>query len=97
MTVGVLCEPLSGRRWDTPAVAREVAARCDRWERRGLRAGDRVFLHFGNRLEFFAELLAIWRLGACAVPLDTRITTFEVELLLAAAAPELQAAPAYGD
>jgi acyl-CoA synthetase (AMP-forming)/AMP-acid ligase II len=29
-----------------------------------------VFLHYGNRPEFFADLLAIWRLGACAVPID---------------------------
>ena len=56
-------EPLTGRHWDAPAVTREVSARAARYRRGGLRTGDRVFLHFGNRLEFFAELLAIWRLG----------------------------------
>jgi len=59
LTVGQLVEPLTGRRWDAPAVTREVSARAARYRRLGLRPGDRVLLHFGNRLEFFAELLAI--------------------------------------
>lgn len=50
-------------------------------------AGDRVFLPFGNSLEFFAELLAIWKLGACAVPIDARLTAFEIKTLVAAAQP----------
>jgi len=84
---GHLVEALTGRSWDPATVTREVLARSARYERRGLRAGDRVFLHLGNRLEFFAELLAVWRLGGCAVPVDGRLTAFEVERLLAAASP----------
>jgi len=87
MTTGHLVEALTGRSWDPATVTREVLARSARYERRGFRAGDRVFLHLGNRLEFFAELLAIWRLGGCAVPMDGRLTAFEVDRLLAAAAP----------
>ena len=68
LTVGQLTEPLTGRRWDAPAVTREVSARSARYRRRGLRPGDRVLLHFGNRLEFFAELLAVWRLGRLRGP-----------------------------
>ena len=87
LTVGQLVEPVTGRRWDPPTTTREVAARSARYERRGLRPGHRVFLHFGNRLEFFAELLAVWRLGGCAVPVDGRLTRVELERLIAAAAP----------
>jgi acyl-CoA synthetase (AMP-forming)/AMP-acid ligase II len=86
VTTGHLVEPLTGRSWDPAAVTREVLARSVRYERRGLRPGDRVFLHLGNRLEFFAELLAVRRLGGCAVPVDGRLTAFEVERLRAAAA-----------
>ena len=68
-------------------MTRAVAARSARWTRRGLRPGDRVFLHSGNRLEFFAELLALWRLGACAVPLDPRLTRVELERLVEATSP----------
>ena len=89
LQVGNLTEPVSGRRWDRPAIAREVACRIARFQTHGLVRGDRVFLPFGNRLEFFAELLAIWRLGACAVPIDARLTPFEVANLVAAALPRL--------
>ncbi len=86
---GNLAEPVSGRRWDRAAISREVALRIARFQRHGLLRGDRVFLPFGNRLEFFAELLAIWRLGACAVPIDARLTPFEITTLVGAASPRL--------
>ena len=89
LQVGELTEPISGRRWDRGAIAREVALRIARFQRHGLARGDRVFLPFGNRLEFFAELLAIWRLGACAVPIDARLTAFEITTLVGAASPRL--------
>ena len=87
MQVGTLVDAVSGVRWDPAATGREVARRMRRFARLGLVRGDRVFLHFGNRPEFFAELLAVWRLGACAIPLDARLTAFEIETLAAAAQP----------
>ena len=87
LTVGQLVEPLTGRRWDAPAVTREASARAARYRRLGLRPGDRVLLHFGNRLEFFAELLAIWRLGGVAVPVDSTLTRIELERLVETVAP----------
>ena len=89
LQVGNLAEPISGRAWDRATVAREVALRVARFQSHGLARGDRVFLPFGNRLEFFAELLAVWRLGACAVPIDARLTAFEITTLVAAASPRL--------
>lgn len=89
LTVGSLVEPLSDRRWDAADVRREVARRVARFQTHGLSRDDRVFLLFGNRLEFFAELLAIWRMGACAVPIDARLTAFEIENLTRTATPRL--------
>ena len=89
LQVGNLAEPVSGRKWDHTAITREVACRIARFQAHGLVRGDRVFLPFGNRLEFFAELLAIWRLGACAVPIDARLTAFEITTLVNAARPRL--------
>ncbi|HEX4994092.1 MAG TPA: class I adenylate-forming enzyme family protein [Methylomirabilota bacterium] len=68
-------------------MTREVSARAARYRRRGLRPGDRVLLHFGNRLEFFAELLAVWRSGAVAVPVDGTLTRVELERLVETVAP----------
>ena len=85
--VGRLVDAVSGAAWEPPEVAGQVALRARRFARLGLARGDRVLVHFGNRREFFAELLAAWRLGACVVPLDARLTPFEVETLAAAARP----------
>jgi acyl-CoA synthetase (AMP-forming)/AMP-acid ligase II len=89
LQVGNLIEPFSGRRWDPAEIRRQVARRIARLQERGLTPRDRVFLPFGNRLEFFAELLAIWQLGGCAVPVDARLTAFEVENLTRVAKPRL--------
>ncbi len=84
-TVGTLTEPLSGRQWDPPEITRQVQLREAAFLSDGIQPGDRVLIHFGNSLEFFAELLAAWRVGACAVPVDARLTAFEVERLAVAA------------
>lgn len=89
LRLGALVEPLTKRRWEPELIATEMGRRIARFQRLGLARGDRVFLTFGNRLEFFAELLAIWRLGACAVPIDARLTAFEVTTLVQAARPRL--------
>lgn len=83
--VGPICEPLTGRRWDPGTAKAQVDRRVAGYRARGVGRGDRVLLGFGNRLEFFADLLALWRIGACAVPLDSRLTAFEIETLALAA------------
>jgi oxalate---CoA ligase len=89
LTVGNLIEPVGNRQWDRHEIGRQVGRRIARLRRHGVIRGDRVFLPFGNRLEFFAELLAIWRVGACAVPIDGRLTAFEVQTLIATTRPRL--------
>ncbi len=81
---GPLTEPLTGRHWDPAEIKRQVGLRIAAYQRLGLERGDRVLIQFGNRLEFFAELLAIWSLGACAIPVDSRLTAFELGKLMAA-------------
>jgi acyl-CoA synthetase (AMP-forming)/AMP-acid ligase II len=86
-TTGELAEPLTGRRWDRETVLRQVLSRVAHLQKRGMKPGDLVFIHHGNRLEVFADLLAIWNAGGCAVPIDARLTPFEVETLAGAARP----------
>lgn len=87
MPTGALTEPLSGRTWDPPTVEREILRRVLHYRALGVGPGDRVFLHNGNTLEFFGDLLAVWHLGACAVPVDSRLTAFEVETIVQAFEP----------
>jgi len=85
LSPGPLSEPLSGRRWSPAEIRTHVQQRVSRYRRLGLSPGDRVLVLFGNRLEFFADLLALWRLGCCAVPLDSRLTDYEICVLARAA------------
>jgi acyl-CoA synthetase (AMP-forming)/AMP-acid ligase II len=87
VAAGDLCEPLSGREWTGGAVRRQSRFRAGHYRAGGVGPGDLVFVHFGNTLEFFADLLALWSLGACVAPVDPRLTLFEVETLARAAAP----------
>jgi acyl-CoA synthetase (AMP-forming)/AMP-acid ligase II len=89
LNIGELVEPFGGRRWNKAEIHRQIALRVGRFQNLGLAPEDRVFLTFGNRLEFFAELLAVWKLGGCAIPIDARLTPFEVENLSRAASPKL--------
>ncbi len=82
---GNLMEPVSGRYWDKAEIREQVTQRGHACLAAGITSNDRVLIHFGNRLEFFAELLAIWQVGACAIPVDPRLTAYEVEKLATAA------------
>ena len=84
---GEISEPLSGRAWDRAAVRRQWQRRAAHYADAGIERGDLVFLHHGNTLEFFADLLAIWALGGCAAPVDPRLTAFEIEALARATHP----------
>ena len=89
LDVGTLHEPLTGRRWDPERVRLEVGRRLAWFRTHRLDRGARVFIGHGNRLEFFADLLAIWHLGAVAVPIDARLTPFEIDTLIGAGTPHL--------
>lgn len=85
---GNLIEPLTGRRWTPADLHMRVESRAGALAAAGLGRGDRAFIHFGNCHEFFAELLAIWSLGACAIPIDPRFTPFEIETLASWSRPK---------
>jgi acyl-CoA synthetase (AMP-forming)/AMP-acid ligase II len=83
--LGTLIEIQDGARWNAQRCEHEIAGRMARFDRLGLAPGERVLIAFGNRAAFFAELLAVWRLGGCAIPVDPRLTPFELENLARAA------------
>lgn len=58
-----------------------------RLRERGVSRGARVALAAGNSLEFVVALFATLRLGAVAVPLNTRLAPAEVAYLLADSSP----------
>lgn len=84
---GNLAEPLTGRAWERRTILTQVGARMERYRGLGMSRGDRVLLLHGNTIEFFVDLLAVWSLGGCAIPVDSRLTPYEVETLAGAAQP----------
>jgi oxalate---CoA ligase len=84
--VGPLSD-LDGRTWDASRILAHARQRTEQYAALGLKRSDRVFLNHGNTLEFFVDLLAVWELGGCAIPIDGRLTAFEVETLAGAAKP----------
>ncbi|HEY3304462.1 MAG TPA: class I adenylate-forming enzyme family protein [Candidatus Binatia bacterium] len=87
--VGRLVEPFSARAWEPAEIFGRCQARAAYFAQRGVGRHDRIFLHHGNTLEFFVDLLASWHLGACAVPVDGRLTPYEIAALAQAAGPKL--------
>ena len=95
---GSIIEPVRGREWRSDELAARAARRAGQFSSLGVARGDRVLIHYGNTGEFFADLLAIWSLGACAIPVDPRLSEFEIERLAELTKPVLSiwqsAAPA---
>jgi len=87
LKVGNLVEPLTGRRWDRASILHGYHARRAFYHRHGVADSDLVFVHYGNTPEFFLDLLAVWSLGGCVVPVDARLTQFEVETVARASGP----------
>jgi acyl-CoA synthetase (AMP-forming)/AMP-acid ligase II len=88
-TPGPLTEPLTGKHWDAATVLDNYRRRLRFYAAHTLTPGDRVFVHYGNTPEFFVDLIALWSLGACVVPVDPRLTAFEIDTLARAANPRL--------
>ena len=71
------------RRWTFAAL--DEAVDCHAWAlmQAGFRSGDRIGLWFTNRPEYIFLLFAISRIGAIAVPLNTRYRSRDVAYCLA--------------
>lgn len=75
---GAITEPFTGRRWDSGQIRDAIAVRVRSYAAQGVSPGDRVLLLYGNRIELFADILALWQLGCCAIPVDPGLTPFEI-------------------
>lgn len=87
--LGALYEPLTGQRIDADSCRAMSLSRARSLVRQGMGSRDRVFIHYGNDAQFFIDVLAIWLAGGCVVPVDPRLTDYEIEALAKAAHPAL--------
>lgn len=86
---GALSELESGRSWSSQEIAARVASRTAQLRTCGLQRGDRLFILYGNNREFFVDLLAAWNTGASVVPVDNRLTPFELQNIARTVTPRL--------
>lgn len=84
---GALVDLRSGSAWSTSALAREVTHRAEALAGRGVGAGARVVLAHASPALLLLDLLALWRLGACAVCLHPGLAARELDAILALVEP----------
>jgi long-chain acyl-CoA synthetase len=65
--------------WNYREFARRISCLAGSLAARGLEPGDRVVLCMENCAEFLELLFACWTAGLCAVPVNARLHTREVE------------------
>lgn len=89
LSPGNLSEISTGRICSRDDVRVEIGFRINRLQQEGLQRGDRVFIFYGNCIEFFLDLLAVWQIGASLTPIDSRLSGFEIENLVRAVNPRV--------
>ncbi|MFE0748580.1 class I adenylate-forming enzyme family protein [Gordonia sp. NPDC058843] len=67
---------------DYAGFARRVEGAAEQLTRRGVRRGDVVATFLPNRIELLVTLMAAWRIGAVATPVNPAFTAEEVEYQL---------------
>jgi oxalate---CoA ligase len=76
-----------GLRWDRAALEREVASRAGILSRQGIGRGALIAIAHDGSAHFFADLLAVWTLGATAACLDSGLTPSEFKTVIEFAEP----------
>lgn len=71
-----------GLRWDSATLANEIACRAGALSKRGIGRGSFVVIAHADSARFFADLLAVWSLGATAFCLDGELTQSERKTLI---------------
>jgi len=77
--IGIIKSLLSGNLWDSSKMQSEVDHRVQVLLENGITNQDKVIIFHGGEPEFFADLFAIWEIGACAICLNPKTTTSELE------------------
>ena len=77
--LGSITEADTGNAWSGARLRTAVTTRALTLSAQGIGPGDRILIYHGGSAEFFADLLAVWQTGACAVCLNPGLTQTELE------------------
>lgn len=76
--LGAITDLAQGDVWDGAQLAAETERRIQVLQQRGITRRDFVVIAHGGTPSFFADLFAVWSLGACAVCINPRLTEGEL-------------------
>ncbi len=74
-------------RWDSAALAQQVNRRAALLSKMGVRRGSVVGILHNGTAHFFADLFAVWKVGATAACLDSLLTDAELQVITDFARP----------
>src|SRR5258706_16274857 len=84
---GTIHHPTAGTAWSAAELAAEVARRAQALATNRIGSGSVVAIAHGGSAAFFADLFAVWSLGAAAACLDPALTPSERENVVAFCKP----------
>jgi len=76
--LGTIVDLIRDQRWSGDELAREANTRAGFLQRFVTSDSNRFVIAHGNSLQFFADLLAVWQAGACAVCVNPQLTAAEL-------------------
>lgn len=88
--LGSVTDLQTGESWNSTRLQREVEHRSEQLRSAGLGPGKRALILHGQEPRFFADLLAVWQVGACAAILDANSTAFEKQNIVNFLKPDLE-------
>ena len=77
--IGSINSLIFNKIWDAVKIEYEVNKRANFLLKNNVHAKDKVIIAHGGGPEFFADLFSIWKIGACAVCLNPKITNSEIK------------------
>jgi oxalate---CoA ligase len=77
--IGIIKSLLSDKSWDSSRMELEVGNRVQVLLENNITNKDKIIIFHGGEPEFFADLFAIWEIGACAICLNPKTTMNELE------------------
>jgi oxalate---CoA ligase len=79
--IGSITVEDTGVVWIAEKLSREVEGRIEALSDFGVGAGDKILIAHGGTPMFFADLLAVWSVGACAACINPNSTISEVNII----------------
>lgn len=70
-----------GKMYDEKKLTQLIIARITFYQAKGLKRFDKIILAHGNNHLFFVDLLSLWNLGVCVIPVDEGISNNELNNL----------------